>query len=84
MSETMSTKELKALAAELADEKGLVDVVAKTICMDQGIRHAPGESFKMDQRLVASHVRAGQIELPTAKSQDTPADKAVKASPRNK
>lgn len=45
-----------------------VKVKAVTECMDNGVRHQPGEVFEMEHSLVEPHVKAGQIEIVSDKA----------------
>ena len=45
-----------------------VKVRAVTECMDNGVKHAPGEEFEMEESLVGPHVKAGQVEIVSDKA----------------
>ena len=55
----------KTGACRVREEDGstVVRVRAKTVCKDNGVDHAPGETFEMELSLVPGHVAAGQVEL---------------------
>jgi len=57
-------------------EPRMVKVKAVTEVRDNGVLHAPGETFEMEASLVEPHRKAGQIEL-AEKQQATPRDKQV-------
>ncbi len=50
-----------------------VKVKALVDCMDNGIKHKPGEEFEMEYSLVKPHVEAGQVEVVAGKVDAAPA-----------